>query len=154
MATATTPEERELVREQATWANGSAVFALDSKIRLRADAALRLLDERDKMAGELRAIRSTLAALLRVPEDSDTAAGFVARLVSDRGAVAAAYARDRAHQYTADSGSHAALLHLAAEFERREHLKAHEHGELDDLLAAPSAPSTQPEAPATARCAP
>lgn len=47
---------------------------------------------------------------------------------------AAAYVRDRAHQYVPSSGIHAALLDVAAELEDGAHLEAHRHGELDDLI--------------------
>lgn len=47
---------------------------------------------------------------------------------------AAAYVRDRADQYVTSSGSHVALMNVAAALERGEHFEALAHGELDDLV--------------------
>lgn len=47
---------------------------------------------------------------------------------------AACFVRDRAHQYVASSGSHDALMTVAAQLERGEHFEAFKVGELDDLI--------------------
>jgi hypothetical protein len=51
-----------------------------------------------------------------------------------RDLAAACYVRDRAFQYDPSSGSHDALLVVAAKLERGEHLDALMAGELDDLV--------------------
>lgn len=48
--------------------------------------------------------------------------------------IAAAFVEDRAHQYVESSGIHSALLELAAQLRDGDHMRAFEHGELDDLL--------------------
>lgn len=47
---------------------------------------------------------------------------------------AAAYVRDRAHQYVPSSGIHDALLEVARAIEQGEHVAAGSCGELDDLV--------------------
>jgi hypothetical protein len=48
--------------------------------------------------------------------------------------VCAAYVLDRAEQYNDGSGVRAAFDELIGQFRESEHLKAYDHGELDDIL--------------------
>lgn len=54
------------------------------------------------------------------------------------GQIAAAFVQDRAEQYRNTSGSRAALEEVAEQLRKGEHLEAHKHGEIDDLLSRSS----------------
>lgn len=70
---------------------------------------------------------------LATKEQSDAVAAQLVRSIR-RDMSAACYVRDRAFQYDPSSGSHDALLVVAAKLERGEHFEAFKAGELDDLI--------------------
>ncbi len=70
---------------------------------------------------------------LATKEQADAVAAQLARSIR-RDLSAACYVRDRAHQYVTSSGSHDALMTVAAQLERGEHFEAFKVGELDDLI--------------------
>lgn len=56
------------------------------------------------------------------------------RLRREATLIAAAFVVDRAHQYIPSSAVHHALLEVAWELQKNEHLEANKHGELDDII--------------------